>query len=77
MNIQTLKYEIIEWIIQSNDNSLLVALKSIKDSNIATTDWFEDLSQAEKDSINRGVLDHEQERILTSREFWASDESKI
>ena len=77
MNIQTLKYEIIEWITKTNDNALLNTLKSIKDSNIATADWFEDLSQEEIESLNRGVADHEKGDVLTSKEFWAGYGDKI
>ena len=68
MNIQTLKSEIIEWITQTQDSSLLQALKSIKDSNAVGTDWFEELSPAEKESINRGKANHEQGEVLTSKE---------
>lgn len=77
MNIQTLKYEIIEWITQTQDSSLLQALKSIKDSNASTTDWFEELSPAEKESINRGKANHEQGEVLTSKEFWSGYEDKL
>ncbi len=71
MNTQALKNEIMEWISRTNDNSLLKILKSIKDSNAGTTDWFDDLGQVEIDSLNRGIEDHEKGNILTSKEFWA------
>src|SRR5690606_31600545 len=72
MNNKTLKYEIIEWITKTNDSSLLKALKSIKDSNAsATADWYEELSDQEVDSINRGIENHEQGEVLTSKEFWS------
>ncbi|KAA5545079.1 hypothetical protein [Adhaeribacter rhizoryzae] len=77
MNIQALKYEIIEWVIQTQDNSLLEALKSIKDSNASSTNWFDELSLAEKESINRGKANHEQGEVLTNKEFWAGYEDKV
>ncbi len=77
MNIQALKYEIIEWITQTQDSSLLQALKSIKDSNASATDWLEELSPADKESINRGIANHEQGEVLTSKEFWAGYEDKL
>lgn len=77
MNIQTLKYEIIEWVTRTNDNSLLKTLKSIKDSDAANNDWFENLREEEKESINRGISDHEQGEVLTSKEFWSGYEGKI
>jgi hypothetical protein len=77
MNIQALKYEIIEWITRTNDNSLLKTLKTIKDSNTATADWFDDLSQEEIDSLNRGISDHDKGDVLTSKEFWAGYGDKV
>ena len=74
MNIQTLKYEIIEWITKTNDNSLLKTLKSIKDSNATTADWYDELSKEEIDSINRGIENHEKGEVLTSKEFWSGHE---
>jgi len=74
MNNQTLKYEIIEWITKTNDDLLLATLKSIKDSNIGTADWYEDLSTEEIESINRGIENHEKGEVLTSKEFWSGYE---
>lgn len=74
MNIQTLKYEIIEWITKTNDNSLLKTLKSIKDSNATTADWYDGLSDDEIESINRGIENHKKGEVLTSKEFWSGYE---
>ena len=72
MNIQTLKYEIIESLTKTNDNSLLKTLKSIIDSNAtATTGWYDELSKEEIKSINRGIENHEKGEVLTSKEFWS------
>ncbi len=77
MNIQTLKYEIIEWITKTNDNSLLRTLKSIKDSGATSSDWYEDLSSEEIESINRGIENHKKGEVLTSKEFWSGYEGRI
>lgn len=74
MNIQTLKYEIIEWITRTNDNSLLKTLKSIKDSNATTADWYDGLSDDEIESINRGIENPKKGEVLTSKEFWSGYE---
>ncbi len=74
MNNQSLKYEIIEWITRTNDISLLKTLKSIKDSNATTTDWYDDLNKEEIESINRGIEDHEKGEVLTSKDFWSGNE---
>ena len=74
MNIQTLKYEIIEWITKTNDSSLLTTLKSIKDSNATTAGWADELSKDDIESINRGIKNHESGEVLTSREVWSGHE---
>ena len=75
MNIQTLKYEIIEWITQTNDDSLLKVLKSVKDSSVGNADWLDKLSTEELESLNRGIENHKAGDVLTSKHFWAEDES--
>jgi hypothetical protein len=75
MNIQTLKYEIIELVTKTNDNFLLKTLKSIIDSNAKTTEgWYDELSNEEIESINRGIENHEKGEVLTSKEFWSGYE---
>lgn len=76
MNIQALKYEIIEWITKTNDNSLLKTLKCIKDSNSDTADWYDGLSDRETESIYRGIENHEKGEVLTSKEFWSGHEDR-
>ncbi len=71
MNIHALKYEIIEWITRTNDNALLNTLKSIKDSNAASADWYDELNDEEIKSIDRGIKNHEKGEVLTSKEFWS------
>ena len=63
MDIGTKKLELIEWLIRLNDNSLLDYLNSLKDSEKSTTDWWEELSSEQKNSINRGIKDIDEGRI--------------
>ncbi len=77
MKQQALKYEIIEWITQTNDSSVLKVLKSIKDSNLTSSDWFDNLNPEEKESINRGLDDHERGDVLTSKQFWAKNGGQV
>lgn len=61
--------EIIDWIRQVKDEELLETLKLIKE-NSSDIDWYEQLSQKQKDSIQRGIIDHEKDNTLSSKEFW-------
>ena len=72
MNTQSLKSEIIEWITKTSDHSLLKMMKSIKDSNANTAvDWYDELSDEEISSINRGIENHRKDEVLKSKEFWS------
>lgn len=58
MNISAEKLEIIQKIIDIQDNDLLSLIKRIISSPDATKDdWWEKISQSERDSINRGLED--------------------
>lgn len=61
--------EIIDWIRQIKDEELLETLKLIKD-NSSDHDWYEQLSQKQKDSVQRGISDHKKDNTLSSKEFW-------
>lgn len=61
--------EIIEWIRQVKDEELLETLNLIKE-NSSEADWCEQLSQKQKDSIQRGISDHKKDKTLSSKEFW-------
>jgi hypothetical protein len=75
MEIQSLKYEIIEWITNTNDSALLEMLINLKDSNIITNEnWFNELNEEEVASIKRGVENHRKGEVLKSKEFWTGNE---
>lgn len=57
MNTQTLnkKIELIQWLSTLEDNSIIEKLLKFKKEE--TKDWWESISKAEKDSIEKGILD--------------------
>ncbi|MGD9992676.1 MAG: hypothetical protein AB7S69_05200 [Salinivirgaceae bacterium] len=55
MNIQAEKLGLIEWIAKLNDSSVIEKIKRIHDDYTNTADWWDDISTAEKDSIDRGL----------------------
>ncbi len=65
MDIGAKKLELIEWLINLNDNSLIDYLKSIKESKSTDTDWWDNLSSEQKDSIERGIQDINEGRVHT------------
>jgi len=61
--------EIIEWIRQVKDEELLETLKLIKDTS-SDIDWYEQLSQKQRNSIQLGIQDHKKGNTISSKEFW-------
>ncbi len=63
MNIQAEKLGLIEWIAKLNDSSMIEKLKSIHDDYAKSSDWWDEISVAEKESIKRGLKDIEERRV--------------
>ena len=64
-----MKSNLIAWIEGLSDIKLLTALDSIRNSN-PERDWWDDLSNAQKQHINEGIEDEENGRVISSVEFW-------
>jgi len=63
MNIQTEKLGLIEWIVKLNDSSVIEKLKKVKDDYFKAKDWWDELTQEEIESINRGLKDIEEGKV--------------
>jgi len=53
MNIQSEKLKLIEWITRIQDNSIIEKLLKVKEES----DWWDEISQEEKESIEKGLQD--------------------
>lgn len=62
MNIETKKYELIEWLTQVHDEDLLEQLEMVRDS-WKEKNWYANLSDEQKESIERGLKDSEEGRV--------------
>jgi hypothetical protein len=64
MNISAEKLDIIQKIIAIQDNDLLTLIKSLLTSSPTNQgDWWETITTAERESINRGLADLNSEKI--------------
>jgi hypothetical protein len=70
MSTKLLRKELIDWLSELNDPSLLESLSSIKNS-MQSGDWYNDLSDSQKESLEKGIKDHENGQYLDSQEFWS------
>jgi predicted transcriptional regulator len=67
--IKKTKSNLIAWIEQLSDSNMLTVLDSIR-STKSQKDWFEDLSESQKQHINEGIADEENGHVMTSEKFW-------
>ncbi|MDZ7718272.1 MAG: hypothetical protein U5K72_05565 [Balneolaceae bacterium] len=65
-----IKQDIVEWISKPENEDLLETLRLMKEKS-STRDWMNDLTDSEKESIEKGRKDHIQGNTLSSEEFWA------
>jgi hypothetical protein len=54
MNLDSEKIKIIDWIANTKDESIIARIKLLKDHS-RETDWWDEISEAEKASIERGL----------------------
>jgi len=65
MDIQAKKYQLIEWITNISDSALIEKLIKIAEK----TDWWDEISEAERKSIERGLKDIEENRVVDHAEL--------
>ncbi len=63
--------ELVDWVNSLEDNSLLRVLNSFKLTNESgTSDWWQELSESDKENITLGLKDFEDGSTLDSKQFW-------
>jgi len=79
MNIQYEKQNLIEWITSLEDEKEIEIIKDFKESYFSKKDWWNEISEEEKNSIDRGLKDAEEGRVISYEQFknkykkWISD----
>lgn len=52
-NIQERKLELIQWLSLVDDDSLIDKVAKLREESVS--DWWDEISDAEKESINKGL----------------------
>lgn len=68
MNIQSEKLKLIAWLIRLKDQSVIEKLKWLRENQTEASDWWGEISEAEKASIDRGLEDIKHSRITPHEE---------
>ena len=67
MNLDSEKQKIIDWIASLSDESIIYKIKLLKEQE-KNTDWWDEISDAEKASIKRGIEDVKSGRVVPHEE---------
>jgi len=65
-NIQNIKIELIQWLTTLNDSSLLQKILDLR--NNQTKDWWSEISEDEKLSIEKGIADADNGKLTSHSE---------
>ena len=71
MNSESIKSELIEWLTRLDDKSILTSLLQFKKSS-ESGDWADNLTADQVESLQRGLSDLENNRVISSKDFWSS-----
>jgi len=67
--LNKMKLELIRWISSLKDDKYLDLLNSVRISR-TEGDWWDDLSDYEKNEIELGLNDLDDGKRISSEEFW-------
>lgn len=65
MGQETIKLELIEWLTKLNEIETLNYLKVVKDSRSGDQDWWSELTEQQRDGIQRGLKDIDEGRVVS------------
>lgn len=66
INIESAKIELIQWLTTLEDKALIQKIMDLKKNK--TKDWWNEISDSEKKSIELGLLDSEEEKLNPNSE---------
>ncbi|WP_194767706.1 hypothetical protein [Tamlana sp. I1] len=63
LSIENKKIELIQWLSTLNDQSLIDKLMILKEKE--RTDWWNEISESEKNSIEKGIQDADDGKLTS------------
>jgi predicted transcriptional regulator len=74
-NLQERKIELIQWLSVIDDAALLQKIADLKDQD--DQDWWDEISEAEKASVDRGLADADAGRLKSHAEARSIYEKRL
>lgn len=69
MGHEAIKLELIDWLTNLEDDETIEYLKIVKDSRSVDDDWWNDLSDYQKQGIERGLDDINNGRTTSHKDI--------
>jgi len=66
INLQNIKIELIQWLTFLEDKSILQQIVNLR--NNQTKDWWNNISESEKNSIKKGISDSKSGKLNSHSE---------
>lgn len=63
LDLENKKIELIQWLSTINDKSLIEKLLKLREKE--KTDWWNEISATEKQSIEKGIQDADNEKLTS------------
>lgn len=63
LSLENKKIELIQWLSTLNDESLIDKLVELREKE--KTDWWNEISTNEKESIEKGIQDADNEKLTS------------
>ncbi len=76
MKVESIKNELVEWLLKLDDKSVLASLLQFKKST-ESGDWTDNLTKDQLESLNRGFSDLEKGNVISSEDFLNSYGRKV
>ena len=68
MSIETRKLKVIHWLSELKDETILAKIERLKPSK---KDWWEEITDQEKDEIQEGLSQADKDEVKTTEEVLA------
>ncbi|MCM4161909.1 hypothetical protein FHG64_14710 [Antarcticibacterium flavum] len=68
MKLEAIKLDLIAWLSKLEDQDTIEFLQVVKESQGAGADWWDELSDVQKDGIEKGLNDIKEGRVISQEE---------
>lgn len=66
MSVETIKIEVAQRILNLQDEEVLIKIQTLLNSD---TDWYNDLTEKDKESLQKGIEQAERGESISNEEF--------